>query len=158
MNANPGREYLRTKVLTASPEQLQLMLYDGAVRYARQGREALAAGLLEVGCEKVLRAQKIVLELNASLRYDVDPALCRRIGALYTYIYRRLIDANLRHDLTAADESIELLEYQRQTWAMLMERLADGRAGEAPAVSGTAPRADRQREEESAPLSVNVAV
>jgi len=158
MKANAGNEYLRTKVLTASPEQLQLMLHDGAVRFARQGRDALAAGLLEAGCEKLVRAQKIVLEMNASLRYDVDAALCQRIAALYTYIYRRLVDANLRHELEAADEAIELLEYQRQTWVMLMDRLARGRGGEAPA-PGRPPAADRRQEQgESVPVSVNVAV
>ncbi len=120
---NSSNEYLRTKVLTASPEQLQLLLYDAAVRFARQGRDALAGKDLEAACEKLLRAQKIVLELNAALRHDLQPDLCRRVADLYHFIHRRLVEANLRRDISAADDAIELLEYQRETWRMLMEQL-----------------------------------
>jgi len=100
---NPSNEYLRNAVMTATPEQLQLMLYDGAIRFTKQGIEGIRAGKWEDAFNGFTRAQKIVLELNASLRYDVDAALCQRIGALYTYIYRRLVDANLGHELAAAD-------------------------------------------------------
>jgi len=124
--------YLRTKVMTASAEQLQMMLYDGAIRFARQGRDALARSDLEVSCDRLLRAQKIVMEMNTALRYDVDPQLCQRLGSLYTYIYRRLVRANVDHDQAAADEAVELLEYQRQTWAILMDRLPRDRGQTGP--------------------------
>ncbi|MDD4888587.1 MAG: flagellar export chaperone FliS [Phycisphaerae bacterium] len=120
---NPAQEYLRMKVMTASAEQLQMMLYDGAVRFARQGREAIAAANIEAACEKLLRAQKIVLELRASLRRDIQPALADTLDSLYAYIYRRLMESNLRRDAAAADEAIALLEYQRQTWQLVMEKL-----------------------------------
>jgi flagellar protein FliS len=131
-NANPGDEYLRTKVLTASPEQLQLMMYDAAIRFARQGRDALAAGTLDVSCNKLLRAQRIVLELNGGLRPQVDPELCDRLRALYHFIYRRLVDASIRREVRSADEAIALLEHQRQTWLMLMQTLAATAAQAAP--------------------------
>lgn len=130
--SNSRDEYFRTKVLTASPEQLHLLLFDGAVRFARQGRDALAEGNLERGCERILRAQQIVLELDSALRHDVQPELCQRTQQLYRFIHRQLVDANLRHDLAAADAAIELLEYQRQTWQMLIERLHGKKAAPAP--------------------------
>jgi len=109
------------------------MLYDGALRFARQAREALVQGDLEASCEAILRTQKIVLEMNSSLRFDIDRDLCTRLASIYNYIYRRLVEANTRHDLEALDEAIELTEYQRQTWLMLMDELKGQRGEAAPA-------------------------
>ncbi len=127
MTNNPTNQYLRTKVMTASPEQLQLMLYDGALRFTRQGRQALADDRRDDSCESLLRAQKIVMEINANLRHDLDPKLCQRLSAIYTYIYRRLVHANMEHDIAAVDEALELLEYQRETWVLLMDQLRSQR-------------------------------
>ena len=126
------KEYLKTQVQTASREQLILMLYDGAIRFIRQGQDALAAGNLEVSCDKFLRAQKIVLELKAGLRPEADAALCSNVGSIYNYIYRRLIDANIQRSGEAATEALHLLDYQRQTWVLLMDKLA-GRTPSSPA-------------------------
>jgi flagellar protein FliS len=146
MTATPTNEYLRTMVMTASPEQLQLMLYDGALRFARQGRQGLAEQDFEAACEALLRAQKIILEMNASLRYDVDRNLCGRLASIYNYIYRRLVAANVDHDLAAADEAIELIDYQRQTWELLMEKVAEQRTPPTPADE---PEATEEADEEA---------
>jgi flagellar protein FliS len=160
-HVNPGMEYLRTKVLTASPEQLQLMLFDGAVRFARQGRDALADGRLEASCDRLLRSQKIVLELTASLKPDVAPQLVDQLRGLYSYIYRRLVEANTRHDLQAADEAIDLLDYQRQTWQMLMTRLhpdRDAQPAARPAAEADGhARAAQAAGAASAHVSLNIA-
>lgn len=116
--------YLKTKILTASPEELRLMLYEGAIRFCRQARSALEKKELELSYNHLVRAQKIVLELSTSLRPEVAPELCDKLNALYIYIYRRLVDANTNHDLAAVDEAIELIEYDKQTWQMLMQQLA----------------------------------
>lgn len=120
-SANP---YLKTKVLTASPVELRMMLYEGAIRFCRQGRSALAAQDYQGSYDGLMRAQKIVLELSTSLRPEASPGLCQKLEALYTYIYKRLVEANVSHDVSVVDEVVELLEYERQTWQMLMDRLA----------------------------------
>lgn len=131
MQGNASNEYLRQAVLTATPEQLQMMLYDGAIRFARQARDALAQNDLSTSCEKLIRAQKIVLELDNGLRPDVNPELCRQLSQLYRFVYRRLIDANIRRDTAALEEALRILEHQRETWKLLLERIAAGRdAGE----------------------------
>ena len=56
-------EYLKTKVLTASPEQLQLMLYDGAIRFCEQAREAIKNREIEKSYQSLSKAEKIVLEM-----------------------------------------------------------------------------------------------
>ena len=115
--------------MTATPEQLQLMLYDGAIRFTRQAIDGLNQGKYEDVFNGFSRAQKIVLELLSSLNYDVDRELCTRMAGLYNYIYRRLVDANLNRDTALAHEALDLLVYQRETWVMLINKLVQERSG-----------------------------
>lgn len=135
MNPNPKapNPYLKTRVMSATPEELRLMLYEGAVRFARQGKQALEKADHEACYHNFSRAQRIVLELSTSLDHAAMPELCERLSALYTYVYRRIVDANMEHDIAAIDEAIELLEFEAETWRMLMARLEDGDAPARPA-------------------------
>jgi len=123
-HTDPGKTYLRNAILTARPEQLQLMLYDGAIRYAQRGRQALIDRDCEAAFNAFERAQRIVLQLHAGLNREVNPTLVDQMAALYDFIYRRLIDANVHHELKAVDDALRILRHQRETWVMLMEKLA----------------------------------
>jgi flagellar secretion chaperone FliS len=128
----PGlNPYLRDAVLTASREQLHLMLYDGAIRFTRQGIKAIEDRNWEQCFDGFSRAQKIVLELINSLNYDVDRDLCKRMAGLYNFIYRKLVDAGGQRQVAPAQEALEILEYQRETWVLLLERLKEEQAGTA---------------------------
>jgi flagellar protein FliS len=129
MNPQAAQNYLRTKVLTATPEQLQLMLFDGAIRFGQQARQALVEKNWEQSYTLISRVQKIVTELNASLKHDVSPELCGKLAALYNYAFRKLIEANLEHKVDSLDEALKVLGYQRETWAMLLQQLAQKKAG-----------------------------
>lgn len=129
MNPQAAQNYLRTKVLTATPEQLQLMLFDGAIRFGQQARVALADRNWEQSYTLISRVQKIVTELNASLKHDVSPELCGKLASLYNYAFRKLIEANVGHKVDALDEALKVLGYQRETWAMLLQQLAQKKAG-----------------------------
>jgi flagellar protein FliS len=128
MTGNPAQNYLRTKVLTATPEQLQLMLYDGAIRFAEQGRIALSEKRFEQSYELLTRTQKIIVELQCGLKHDLAPDLCGKLAALYNFVHRKLVDANTKHELPALDEALNILRYQRETWAMLLQRLSQSKA------------------------------
>lgn len=141
--------YLRTRVMTASPEELHLMLYDGAIKFCGQGREAIDAGQIERSYNLLLRAQNIVLELLGGLKRDLAPELCAKQAALYNFIYRRLVEANLKKDTAALDDAVRILTYCRETWVLLMQKLAEGRAP-APA---QAPDAESP---EPAPVSIDL--
>lgn len=123
MNQSGPNPYLRTKILTAGPEELRLMLYDGAIRFARQARTAMEAGKIEDSYNSLMRAQKIVLELSSSLNHQIDPKLCDRLAALYLYIYRLLVDANIERTPERVAEAVKLLEFERETWVMLMRKM-----------------------------------
>lgn len=129
----PPNPYLKTRIMTASPSELRLMLYEGAIRFCRQAEQAMAERQIEAAYNALMRAQKIVLELSTSLNHGVAPELCGKLSALYTFIYKRLVDANLHRDREAVLESIRLLEYEKETWQMLMKRLTEEGAGQADA-------------------------
>ncbi len=120
---NPSQEYLRNVVLTSTPEQLQLLLYDGAIRFANQGLEALRARDREAAFNALERAQLIVLELSNGTRREVNPELADRMLALYNFVWRRLVDANLDQDEQALAEALRVLQHQRESWALLIEKL-----------------------------------
>ncbi len=121
--------------MTATPEQLQLMLYDGAVRFADAARSALARRDLEAVHANVTRAQAIVTELISALRPGVDPDLCGHLSAQYRYVYRKLIEVGFDHRLTSADQALAALRHQRQTWVLLLEQM--GREKAAGRVTGS---------------------
>jgi len=116
--------YLRTRVMTAGPEELRLLLFDGALRFAAIARDAIAARSPEQSYEGLTRCQAILLELINSLSAEHDPELCRNLSALYTFMYSRLIDAGIERKPEIVDEVIELLRFERETWVMLMDKLA----------------------------------
>ena len=128
-----GNPYLRTRVMTARPEQLRLMLFDGALKFCRQAKQHLVNNNFEGMYEGLVRAQKIVLELTAGLNHQADPELCSRLAGLYNYIYRRLVDANTERDPAGIDEAVQLLEFERETWQLLLKKLDEHhQAGQDP--------------------------
>jgi flagellar protein FliS len=138
---NPSNEYLRNAVMTATPEQLHLMLYDGAIRFARQGIEGIRAGKWEEAFNGFTRAQKIVLEMTSALNYDVDRQLCERMAGLYNFIYRKLVEASVERNSQAGEEALGLLEYQRETWVLLIQKLRQEHGPQrssSPSASGSA--------------------
>jgi flagellar protein FliS len=129
--AAPTQEYLKTKVMTASPEMLTLMLWDGAIRFAEQGKDAITKKDIEGSYKSLVRSQRIITELTTNLRHEVNPDLCGKLAGLYNFIYRRLVEANLNKDPKLVDDALEIMRHQRETWVMLMDKLSKERAGAA---------------------------
>lgn len=135
MTNDSSSEYLRNAVMTASPEQLHLMLYDGAIRFASQARDAMGRCDFETSCEKLIRSQNIVIEMRNGLRAEIAPEICSQMSALYTFIYNRLVEANMKRSQGAIDDAIRILQHQRETWQMLIEKARHERGGELAAPS-----------------------
>jgi flagellar protein FliS len=129
MNPQAAQNYLRTKVLTATQEQLQLMLFDGAIRFGEQARIALQNKNYEQSFRLLNHTQKIINELRISLKHDIAPELCGNLTSLYNFAHRRLVEANIEHRVELVDEALRVLKFQRQTWVMLMEKLSKEKAG-----------------------------
>ena len=133
MQPNPqaAANYLKMRVMTATPEQLQMMLYDGAIRFCEQARIALVANDYEKSYTMISRVQKIISEMSSTLKHDVFPELCGKLAALYNFAYRKLIEANVDHKIESLDEALGVLRFQRETWAMLLDQLGKNKAANA---------------------------
>ena len=146
-NANAGSDYLRAKVMTATPEQLQLMMFDGAIRFAEQAKLALDAQQFDRSHDRLSKSQAIVSELINGLKPDVLPEVTEKLMALYSFAYRRLIDANLNREVGPVDDALRVLKYQRETWVLLMQQTAEAKreAGETALPSPSEPAAKVER-------------
>ncbi len=116
--------YLRSKVMSATPEQLRLMLIEGAIRFCNQGLDGLLRKDFEQMCSGFASCRNILLELTSSVRAEVDEALAKRVQSLYTFMYLHLVEAGFERDADKAKKVVDLLEFERQTWVMLMDKLA----------------------------------
>jgi flagellar protein FliS len=141
--ANTANAYLRTKVLTASPEELRLMLLDGAIKFLRQGRDGLERKDHEASYDGLSKCRNILLELMNSVRPDIAPELCSRVTGLYTFMYTRLVEAGFERDVSKADKVLEMLEFERETWVLAMRKAAEERQspGAASPAEGSRPNA-----------------
>ena len=131
MNPQAAQNYLRTRVMTATPEQLQMMLFDGAIRFGEQARIALQKKDFEQTYNNISRLQKILAELSSSLKHDVSPDLCKKLQGLYNFAYRKLIEASVNHSLGSLDDALKVLKYQRETWLLLLTQLGKQKAAAA---------------------------
>lgn len=137
MNQTGINPYLRTRVMTASTEQLRMLLFEGAIKFCHQAKTALETRNFEKSYENITRAQSILLELSSSLNHEEDPQLCDRLTALYHYMYRKLIDASIQQDASPVGEVIKLLNYERDTWQIVIDRAMEER-GQQPSPTSAA--------------------
>jgi flagellar protein FliS len=121
---NPWQSYRQVATRTASPGQLVLMLYEGAIRFLER---AQAGFRLEDPVEfnttinnNILRAQDIIRELDFSLNVEQGGELAIQLRRLYDYFDRILLEANLRKDPKGVTEVIQRITDLRDAWATML--------------------------------------
>lgn len=149
MNGFGAKIYQRvgvdSSVASASPHQLILMLYDGAIDAVRVGRSHMQERRIAEKGQSLGKAISIVQDgLKASIDANAGGDLATRLHSLYDYILMRLLQANLRNDVKALDEVMHLLGDLRGAWAAIAN---------APATTGApaAPVAPRTNSADAAP-------
>lgn len=116
-----------TAVSQASPHQLVMLLFDGAIAAVLQARHAVETGDVPTRQKTITKAMRIIDEgLKASLEAHGDPALAANLGSLYEHMVGRLFQANLRSTGEPLDEVARLLGDLRATWAEIAPRPAVG--------------------------------
>jgi flagellar protein FliS len=118
-----GSDYRETEVMTATPQRLQLMLIDAAIRFASQARQYLEQQNNEAAFTPIVRAQRIMAELLCGLSPDPKDGLVRRVAAVYLFVYRSLVAANLEHNADRLDDALRVLQFERETWRRVCEVL-----------------------------------
>jgi len=133
MDPSARREYLATEVLTATPQKLQLMLIEAAIRSAETAREKWKAEKNDEACEALIHAQDCIGEMLAGLNKEVDSELTRKVAGVYLFIFRSLMEANYHHDEKKLDDALEVLEIECETWRQVCEKLGSKLPDENPA-------------------------
>lgn len=128
MHISARETYLTNEVLTATPQRLQLLLIDGAIRFARQAEAYWIDGQDREADEALTRSEQIVTELLCGLNPDGDAELVRRVASVYLFIFRTLTTAHLHRDEAKLAEAIRVLEEERETWRQVCERFGSQNA------------------------------
>lgn len=115
---NAAQMYQQGSVNTASPAKLTMMLYDGAVRFCNIAKEALDEGNLEKANINIMKAEKIIVELRVTL--DMKYPVAKEFDTVYDYIYRRLVEANMKKDKAVLDDALKHIKTMRDTWKEVM--------------------------------------
>ncbi|HWQ89282.1 MAG TPA: flagellar export chaperone FliS [Desulfitobacteriaceae bacterium] len=122
MNAqNTANAYKMQQIMTASPEQLTLLLYNGALRFIDESILALERKDFSKSHERNLRAQDIVTEFMATL--DMKLEISGTWLSLYDYIRERLVQGNIKKDKEQLREARSLLQELRDTWVEAMKKV-----------------------------------
>ncbi|MCA9798937.1 MAG: flagellar export chaperone FliS [Cyanobacteria bacterium HKST-UBA04] len=113
--------YKNQRVETASPETLIIMLYDGAIRFLNVAKSAQADGDIETFHNHVVKAQRIVFELMASLDMEIGGEVAGNLYRLYDYLHSQLIQADLKTNVLLLDEVQTHLRELRDSWQQAIE-------------------------------------
>ena len=115
---NPYAKIKENAINTSTPEELTLMLYDGAVRFANQA-------IIEIekkdymGANNAIQKTKNIIrefQLTLNMKYDIS----NELYAAYDYMHRRLTEANMKKDIEILNEILEYLKLFRDTWKEAM--------------------------------------
>ena len=111
--------YASNKILTASPAELTLMLYEGAIKFANIAMAAMENNDVEKAHNNVIKVRNIILEFQSTLNYDYPVA--QDFNNVYEYLKFRLTEANLHKEPEIMEEILGHLRTMRDTWKEVME-------------------------------------
>lgn len=118
MLQNAAQTYQTNQVTTATPADLTLMLYNGAIKFIRQAKQSIEENDLGKAHEASMKVQNILYELMSTLNQDY--AISQEFYKLYDYMLKRMIEANTRKDLEILSEVEDFFIQFRDTWKEAM--------------------------------------
>lgn len=120
MAGNPYAKYANNKVLTASPAELTLMLYEGAIKFCNLAKIDLEKKEYGDAMYHVQRARNIIVELQSTL--DFKYPVAKDFDLIYTYIFQLMVQCNRDHDMESLDEILVQLRELRDMWKQVIKQ------------------------------------
>lgn len=118
-NANSQyQQYNNSKVLTASPAELTLMLYEGAIKFCNIAIVAIEKKDMQKAHNNIMKAEKIIDHLRVTL--DMKYPVAEDFDRIYEYLDWRLVQANMKKDPAMLEEVLMHLRSVRDTWKEVM--------------------------------------
>lgn len=125
MAYNPMAAYGTSKVTTATPAELTLMLYEGAIKFCNIAKAAMERSDVEKANLNIQKARNIIVELQTTLNFDYPVA--KDFDIIYMFIFDRMTAANLSKDPAVVEEILVQLRELRDIWKQVMKTTKDPR-------------------------------
>jgi len=116
---NAATAYQDSKIMTATPAELTLMLFDGAIKFCNIAIMAIEKNDIQKAHLNIVKAENIIIEFRITL--DPKYPVAKDFDIMYDYIYRRLIDANFAKDKEIVEEALGFIREMRDTWKDAMK-------------------------------------
>ncbi len=116
--ANAAKLYQQNSITTASPAKLTLMLYDGAIKFCNIALEGIEEKDIQKAHTNIMKVEDIIMELRVAL--DRKYPVWEDFEKVYDYIYRRLVEANMKKDPEILKEALKHIKTMRETWKEVM--------------------------------------
>lgn len=114
-------QYKQNTVLTATPEELTLMLYEGAIKFMNIAKYSMENKDLERTHSSLMRAQDIIMELNYSL--DMNYEISKEFRSLYDFVLSKLVDANIQKSIESLEEALIIINDMKDTWKEVIKQI-----------------------------------
>lgn len=118
MAFNAAAAYQGNKIKTSTPADLTLMLFEGAIKFCNIAIMGLEEKNISKANENIIKTEKIIVEFRATL--DFKYPVAKNFDIIYDYIYRRLVEANIKKSKEILEEVLEYLREMRDTWKEVM--------------------------------------
>ncbi len=116
---NAAQIYGQNKIATATPAELTLMLYEGAIKFCNKAIEAVNKQEVEKAYENIVKVENIIVEFKSTLNHNYEVA--KDFDIVYDYIYDRLVAANMSKDPEILEEVLTQLRDMRDNWKTIMQ-------------------------------------
>ena len=116
--------YQNSKIMTASPAELTLMLYEGAIKFCNIAIMGVEDNNIQKTHTNIVKVEHIIEEFQATLNHKYPVA--KEFDNVYTYLMQRLVEANIKKDKEILEEVLEHLRTMRDTWKEVMRLTCNG--------------------------------
>lgn len=141
MYGNGVNAYNATGVMTADPKRLVIMCYEGAIDSLKIAKKMFIAKDFEKKGKAITKAQDIINELMQALDFERGGEIAKNLDAIYNYIARRIIEADVKKDMSGLDEVIRIMEELKSAWKEIFYGYTNAATSSITANEGSAEQA-----------------
>lgn len=124
MISNPYKQYQQSSIMTASREELTMLLYNGAIKFCNQSIEAIENKNIQKAHNCNIKAQNIIIELQETL--DKNYIYAKDINNIYNFIRELLMEGNITKDKEKIEQAASLIREFRDLWQQVVNKVKKG--------------------------------
>ena len=121
------QNYTQADVFSATPQKLQLLLVEAAMKNILKTKKHWEEGNIAEGFETITLAQDIVAEILCSLDVENNPEIAKKLASIYVFIFRRLTEAGMAQDQEKLNDAYRVLCSERETWRQVCEKFGSSK-------------------------------